>query len=303
MSVLKQYDGTYKMNESYLITLKEMGNIFEINYCSRPNISPNITLLDKNHYLINKTGEILDCNHIENRSENKFQVGQSLKRLRDIINTNVVNYREWKWITLTYKKNMRDTKQLYRDFQKFMQKLRYRYSSYRISYIIACEPQARGAWHIHLLLGFNDIAPFIPNATIESLWGNGFTKTNKLENIDNVGAYLTAYLGDMELTSDNLLELNKKGLKSLKNDIKQVEDKKYIKGGRLYLYPPKFNLYRASRDMKKPTTIKMPYYKAKEKIGIGLPIYKSCINIFDTNNSFSNTYYYEYYNKLRKIYK
>jgi hypothetical protein len=153
LSVLKQYDGTYKMNESYLITLKEMGNIFEINYCSRPNISPNITLLDKNHYLINKTGEILDCNHIENRSENKFQVGQSLKRLRDIINTNVVNYREWKWITLTYKKNMRDTKQLYRDFQKFMQKLRYRYSSYRISYIIACEPQARGAWHIHLLLG------------------------------------------------------------------------------------------------------------------------------------------------------
>ena len=303
MSVLKQYDGTYKMNESYLITLKEMGNIFEINYCSRPNISPNITLLDKNHYLINKTGEILDCNHIENRSENKFQVGQSLKRLRDIINTNVVNYREWKWITLTYKRNMRDTKQLYRDFQKFMQKLRYRYSKYRISYIIACEPQARGAWHIHLLLGFNDIAPFIPNETISEIWGNGFTKTNKLENIDNVGAYLTAYLGDMELTSDNLLELNKKGLKSLKNDIKQVQDKKYIKGGRLYLYPPKFNLYRASRDMKKPTTIKMPYYKAKEKIGVGLPIYKSCINIFDTNNSFSNTYYYEYYNKLRKIYK
>ena len=193
-----------------------------------------------------------------------------------------------------------------------MKKLRYRYSSYRISYIIACEPQARGAWHIHLLLGFNDTAPFIPNATIEAIWGKGFTKTNKLDNIDNIGAYLTAYLGDMELTEDNFATLNKKGLKIAKNDIKTIteidgiklkEPKSFIKGGRLYLYPPKFNLYRASRDMKKPIVSKVPYYKAKEKIGIGLPTYKSCINIYDTTNSFTNTYYYEYYNKSRKICK
>ena len=312
MSVLKRYNEQFKMNEQLMITLKEMGNIYEIDYCSKPNTIPNITLIDKDHYVINKTGEVIDCKHIANRSENKFQVGQSLKRLRDLINTNVTIPKQWKWVTLTYAKNMRDTKQLYLDFDKFIKRLRYRYSNYRISYIIACEPQARGAWHIHLLLGFNDTAPFIPNATIEVLWGNGFTKTNKLDNIDNVGAYLTAYLGDMELTEDNYATLNQKGLKIAENDIKTITEidgiklkqpKSFIKGGRLYLYPPKFNLYRASRDMKTPTISKMPYYKAKEKIGCPIPIYKSCINVTDTTNSFSNTYYYEYYNKNRKIYK
>lgn len=312
LGILKTYDNDFKMLEGALITFKEMGNIYEIDYCSRRNIIPNIRLLDKDHYLNIKTGEVIDCKHIENRSENKFQVGQSLKRLRDLINTNVVDTRYWKWITLTYAKNMTDTKQLYKDFEKFIKRVRYRFNKFNIEYIIACEPQARGAWHIHLLLGFDKIAPFIPNATIEELWGHGFTKTTQLDNIDNVGAYLTAYLGDMELTEENVSLLMKSGLELTKNDIKEVseidgiklkEPKSFIKGGRLYMYPPKFNLYRASRGMKKPTITKMPYYDAKKKVGSLKPTYTSCINITDTNNNFSNQYYYEYYNKVREISK
>lgn len=298
------------MNESKLITLKEMGNIYEINYSSRNNIVPNIQLIDKDHYLNIKSGEIIECNHIANRSESKFQVGQSLKRLRDIINSNIIDTNQWKWVTLTYKDNMRDTNQLYRDFKCFIKKMRYRYNKYNLSYIIACEPQARGAWHIHLLLGFNDIAPFVPNETIETIWGNGFTKTTKLDHIDNIGAYLTAYLGDMELTDTNIKEMIENGLHLSKNDIKQVTEidgiklkqpKSFIKGGRLYMYPPKFNLYRCSRDIKRPIVSKVPYYVATKKIGSTKPIYKSCISVTDTNNNFSNIYYYEYYNKNRKI--
>ena len=76
--------------------------------------------------------------------------------------------------------------------------------------------------------------------------GQGFTKTNKLDNIDNIGAYLTAYLGDMELTQENLQELEKNGLKMANIKIKEVneieniklkEPKSFIKGGRLYMYP------------------------------------------------------------------
>jgi hypothetical protein len=312
LSVLKTYQDDFKINENEMITFKEMGNIYEIDFSSRKNYCPQIQLLDKDHYLNLKTGEVIECKHIVNRSENKFQVGQSLKRLRDLINTNVIDTRYWKWITLTYAKNMQDTKQLYKDFEKFMKRVRYRFNKFNIEYIIACEPQARGAWHIHLLLGFDKIAPFIPNATIEELWGNGFTKTTQLDNIDNVGAYLTAYLGDMELTEENISILVKKGLELTKNDIKEVseldgiklkEPKSFIKGGRLYMYPPKFNLYRASRGMKKPKVEKMPYYDAKKKVGSLKPTYTSCINITDTNNNFSNQYYYEYYNKVREISK
>lgn len=309
MSVLKNYKDNFDMPINAIVTFKTMGNIYEIDYCSKKNYAPTIQLLDKNHYVDLKTGEVKDCKHIENRSQNKFQVGQSLKRLRDLINTNVTIPDNWKWITLTYKDNMQDTKRLYADFKRFMTRFRRKFHMFDIDYIIACEPQARGAWHIHLLLGFNKIAPFIPNATIEKLWEQGFTKTTKLDNIDNVGAYLTAYLGDMELNQENITLLIKNGIEVSKNDLKEVneidgiklkEPKSFIKGGRLYLYPPKFNLYRASRGIKKPLVEKIPYYDAKKKVGSLKPTYTSCINITDTNSNFSNNYYYEYYNKVRE---
>ncbi len=295
----------YSIGSEDLVTLKSMGNIYEICYIQKRNNKITTQLLDKDHYFNKETGEVFECNHIKNRSENKFQVGQSLKRLRDLINTNVVIPQNCKWITLTYSKNMQDTKQLYKDFQKFIQKIRYQYKKYKIEYIVACEPQARGAWHMHLILIFDRVAPFIPNATIEKIWEQGFTKTNDLDNIDNIGAYLTAYLGDMELNEENIQELNKQGLNASKMELKQVNKvdnvkletpKSFIKGGRLYMYPPKFNLYRTSRGIKQPTKQFFSYHVAKEKVGLRLPTYSKGFVIQDSNNSFSNEIIYEYYN-------
>lgn len=291
-----------------LVSLKIMGHIYEICYLQKRNNEIKIQLIDKDHYMYLDTGEIFECNHIDNRAENKFQVGQSLKRLRDYINTNVVDTNKCKWITLTYAKNMQDTKILYKDFQKFMQKLRYQYKDYNIEYITACEPQARGAWHMHLILIFDKVAPFIPNATIEKLWQEGFTKITKLDDIDNIGAYLTAYLGDMEFTAENILELQKKGVNVSQMALKEVneiegiklkEPKSFIKGGRLYMYPPKFNLYRISRGIKKPKKEYYSYHVAQEKIGCTKPTYSKGIKISDTENSFDNIIIYEYYNTKR----
>lgn len=297
----------YSIGSEDLVALKSMGNIHEICYIQKRNNKITTQLLDKDHYFNKETGEVFECNHIKNRSENKFQVGQSLKRLRDLINTNVVIPQNCKWITLTYAKNMQDTKQLYKDFQKFIQKIRYQYKKYKIEYIVACEPQARGAWHMHLILIFDRVSPFIPNATIEKIWEQGFTKTNDLDNIDNIGAYLTAYLGDMELNEENIQELNKRGLNASKMEIKQVNKvdnvkletpKSFIKGGRLYMYPPKFNLYRASRGIKQPIKQLYSYHVAKEKVGLRLPTYSKGFVIQD--NSFTNKIIYEYYNTKLK---
>ena len=297
----------YSIGSEDLVTLKSMGNIHEICYIQKRNNKITTQLLDKDHYFNKETGEVFECNHIKNRSENKFQVGQSLKRLRDLINTNVVIPQNCKWITLTYAKNMQDTKQLYKDFQKFIQKIRYQYKKYKIEYIVACEPQARGAWHMHLILIFDRVAPFIPNATIEKIWEQGFTKTNDLDNIDNIGAYLTAYLGDMELNEENIQELNKQGLNAFKMEIKQVNKvdnvkletpKSFIKGGRLYMYPSNFNLYRASRGIKQPIKQLYSYHVAKEKVGLRLPTYSKGFVIQD--NSFTNKIIYEYYNTKLK---
>lgn len=299
----------YSIGREDLVSLKTMGHIYEICYFQKKNDKIIVQLLDKDHYMYLDTGEIFECNHIANRAENKFQVGQSLKRLRDYINTNVVEPNKCKWITLTYKKNMTDSKQLYSDFKRFMTRFKRRFKEYGIEYIAACEPQARGCWHMHLIIIFDRVAPFIPNATIEVLWEQGFTKTTKLDDIDNIGAYLTAYLGDMEFTEENIQELQKQGLKVSQMALKEVneiegiklkEPKSFIKGGRLYMYPPKFNLYRISRGIKKPIKEYYSYHVAKEKAGLRLPTYSKGIRISDTEKNFDNMIIYEYYNTKRK---
>lgn len=298
-----------KIEPQHLVSVKRMGSIYEICYCEHSNRSATIQLIDKDHYINLQSGIVFECNHIENRSQSKAQISQSLKRLRDLINNNVIEPKNWKWITLTYRENMQDTKKLYRDFQKFMQRLRYKYNKYNIDYIIACEPQGRGAWHIHLLLGFNTTAPYIANKEIEMLWQLGFTKTQKLNDIDNIGAYLTAYLGDIELNDNNITLLKENGVNVSKMVLKEVnqiegislkEPKSFIKGGRLYMYPPNFNLYRFSRGIKKPIKEYWEYKQIKEKVGLAQPTYSNCISLIDTDLNYNNKIIYEYYNTKRK---
>lgn len=129
--------------EASIVKLKEMGNVFEIMYQDRVNRQIQIKKLNENEYLNLVTGEIITCNHIKNRSESLFQVSQSLKRLRDYINTNVIEPKNCRWITLTYAENMTNTEKLYIDFKNFMKRLRYKLKSYKMEYIVAMEPQGR----------------------------------------------------------------------------------------------------------------------------------------------------------------
>ena len=133
-----------------------------------------------------------------------------------------------------------------------------------------------------------------------------------LVNIDNVGAYLTAYLGDIECTPDNLkmLGLSPDDLRiKLVDSIDGIElkqPKKFIKGGRLYLYPPKFNLYRCSRGIKKPKKDIMLYSEALKKIGYRKPTFTSALTLtgFDIateEKTFSKTIAYEFFNTKRVV--
>lgn len=287
-----------KINEHFLVSVKKMGSIYELCYCEHKNNKATIQLLDKEHYTKLSTGEVFECKHISNRADSKAQISQSLKRLRDYINTNVVEPKNCKWITLTYKENMKDTKKLYIDFKNFIKRFKYKYGHFE--YIVAMEPQERGAWHCHCIIIFDKKAPFIPNKIIETLWQHGFTKTNKLDDIDNIGAYLTAYLGDMEYKEEygsemlyNIKVVEEIGTQKLK------EPKKFIKGGRLHLYPPNFNLYRISRGIKQPTKEYMQYSFIKEKAGLCEPTYSKSIKLTDIDNNFSNKIIYEYYNTKR----
>lgn len=286
------------------MTVKRCGNIIEIRYM-RSTPAAVIEKVNADLYVDMRTGEVREFRHAANRSDSKASVAQSLRKLRDLINANLTEPEKALWVTLTYRENMRDAKRIYEDFRRFWQRFRYnieKYGYFSAEYITAAEPQARGAWHLHCLFLFPEKAPFIPNADMAHIWGHGFTKTKSLKEIDNPGLYLTAYLGDMELTeamsagvtrgriaeSDTIDEQGKRQKKAI------------IKGARLRLYPPGFNLYRASRGVKRPEVWQTTEGEAQEVIH-GAPLtYEKTIAITDEAGAIKNIINYRQYNCASK---
>ena len=93
-----------------------------------------------------------------------------------------------KFITLTFAENITDITFANRYFSKFIMRLKYRYPN--IKYIAVIEFQRRGAVHYHMLMNDN----YLPNALLSEIWGMGFVKINKIDHVDNVGAYVCKYL-------------------------------------------------------------------------------------------------------------
>jgi len=281
-----------KPESADVVTVKMAGNITEIRFSKISAGSP-IKKVDKDHGVDVRTGELVEFQHNINRAGDKHSVAQTLKRLRDIINTNLESPDNALWVTFTYAENMRDDKQLYTDFHAFFKRFR-RYQERKgqlpAEYIACAEPQGRGAWHLHLILLFPDRAPFIPNAEMARLWKHGFTKVKSLKNLENPGLYLTCYLGDMELT-----EAAQAGAMSAR--IKEVDvtgadgvrqKKAIIKGARLHMYPPGFNIYRTSRGIKRPTVSTMTEGEAQKLVGDAPLTYEKTISVTDEGGTIRN---------------
>ena len=279
------------------VTLKRCGNVYEIRYMhSTPN--PAIEKLDRDTYIDLRTGEIKSITHSTSRKSDLASVAQSLRNLRDLINSNLTDPDSALWVTFTYAENMRDTKQLYEDFRRFWLRFRYyldKQDRPAAEYIIAAEPQGRGAWHLHGLFIFPEKAPFIPNGEMEQLWRQGFTKTKSLSEISNPGLYLTAYLGDMEIT-EALTSGITRGRLAETNE-QDGKKKAVIKGARLHFYPVGFHLYRASRGVKRPVTYQLTEAEAQMMVK-GLPLaYEKTISITDESGSVRNIINYRQYNR------
>ncbi len=236
-----------EIKKSKRVKVKRMNDILEVvgvDRCSNGFI--NIKKISKDKYINLVTGEVIMAEISENRGQNVAGLKRTFKAMRELINNNFVGASNELHVILTYAENMTDTERLYDDFRKFWQKFKRRYGN-EYDYITVIEPQGRGAWHHHLLIRDNTGKElFIPSPEMEKLWGHGFIKIRSLEKIDNIGAYLTAYLTDVEVTYENVKEviLNKD------TKIKEVEidgkKKSFIKGGRMHFYPSGMNLYRKS---------------------------------------------------------
>lgn len=287
------------------VQMKKMGNITEVRYMRRTQ-NGNIRKVNKENYVLVSTGEVKKFQHTETRADSKASVAQSLAHLRDLLNTNIVNTEQCRWLTLTYRENMKDTKRLYEDAKKFHMRLRYylrRKGLPSYEYIECCEPQARGSWHMHIVIIFSNVikSPYIPNDALSEIWGHGFTKIKALKDVDNVGLYLTAYLTDMELSESFQCGNTKGDLKAvtIKDDHGNKLQKAIVKGARLSLYPPGFRIYRTSRGIKKPEIVKCTEAEAMEEVGTASLVFERTIRISNGEYGF-NVINYRQFNKTRK---
>ncbi len=115
----------------------------------------------------------------------KFSLNRTKTEIRRLTNSNPqLN----KFMTLTFAENITDLKEANYIFNQFIKRISYKYPDFE--YLAVPEFQKRGAVHYHLLCKL----PFVEIAEIQSLWGQGFIKINKIDNVNNVGVYVCKYL-------------------------------------------------------------------------------------------------------------
>lgn len=141
----------------------------------------------------------------ESDSDDTDSRERSLKRakanLRRLVNSNIGRHgKEFtaKFLTLTFKENVQDIEQANYEFVKFIKRLNYYCFGTKkanLKYTCVIEFQKRGAIHYHVII-YN--MPFVKANDIAKVWGNGFIKINKIDDVDNVGAYVAEYLGQAE---------------------------------------------------------------------------------------------------------
>lgn len=281
------------------------GDITEITIMEHISEGSPCRKVDRDHYIDIRDNRLCEYQHIENRAQCLKSVRASLKRIRELINTNVTVPERVRWVTLTYAECMTDTKRLYSDFHAFWKRFCYwcKKEGYsKPEYISVIEPQARGAWHVHAFFIWPCSAPFVPADDLARLWGFGFVKIKALDNVDNAGAYFTAYLADLPLDEIDGVSIpngSQIAEKFVLDDNSKPVKKKILKGGRLCLYPPGTNIVRRSRGISDPVSIRTIAAVAEmEKATAGTVTFSGGYSIFSDGNLI-NRVSISYYNKRR----
>lgn len=287
-----------------IVTFTKMNHISEIMYMSRVNIQSNIKKISHDEYVDLKTGEIKKFSkNSETRADNIESLKKTFKKLRYLINNNFVGNPNEFFITLTFSPNefgwrpsVSDTEYLAKCMKVFIQRLKRKYG--QIEFVRVLEPHADGHAHYHMLIRFDDYEKiFIPNSELNALWGYGFVQVNNLKNVDNIGAYVSAYFSDIELNEqtghDKMMTDNDSTV------IVEKSGKKYIKGGRLKYYPVGVQIFNKSKGLKYPDRKRMTYLEAKEKAGSDQPTFQKTMILSDVDNDFELSIRYEYYNSKR----
>jgi len=193
----------------------------------------------------------------EDKHINRKKTLQRARRdLRRLINCNIAEYS--KFVTLTFREDVRNIRMANYDFKKFKQRLETRIG-HKLQY--ACVPDFTKEGRIHYHCVFFNL-PYVKNKELRAIWRNGYVKINKIDNVDNVGAYVCKYM-----TKD-------------KDDPRLLGQKMYF----------------SSRGLKKPVEIK----KEEEVDNLAVALPPSALTYETTFENEHNTIVYKQYNMKRR---
>jgi hypothetical protein len=243
----------FYMNGGVIISIKSYnkkavisGDIIEF-YDYKNNV-----LYDYKDTKKNSKGRQAKAKFEDKLANRKKTLQRNSRNIRRLVNCNIQE--DSKFITLTFADNITDLKQANYEWKKFKQRLETKIG-YKLQYLVVIEFQKRGAIHYHCVM-FN--LPYIQNNKLREIWGNGFVKINKIDNVDNVGAYVCKYIAK-------------------DNDDTRLEGEK---------------MYFTSRGLKKPVEIKEK--DRVESLASSLPV--SALTYSNTFENEYNSVFYRQYN-------
>lgn len=267
------------------------GNVVEVTEMVDANRVCHAIKVDKGHWVDPETGEIheYDSAGAVSRLDNRQELLRTFATIRALVNANCKDPSRIRWVTLTYAENMTDTDRLYSDFKSFWMRFKRRWG--KCDYITVVEPQRRGAWHVHLIAIWAGRAPFVPNDELRECWGHGFVMVKAVDDVDNLGAYLSAYLADVEVPTGGVEKVQGDGT-----------TKRFAKGARLSLYPAGMNIYRTSRGIRRPEVFwvdtREDWHRYEMLLGDRSPVYEREI-VFRDDEGRERRIWKSQYNLLR----
>ena len=173
--------------EVYKNKVIKSGDVYEIYTYEKP-IYKGFEGKGGRHHQDNTSDEVKEQNRERVLARNQ-------KDIRRIVNS---NFNQWgelsKFLTLTFKDDIRDLKEANALFSDFVYRINYHIFGTKksaLKYLCVPEFTKKGRVHYHVAI-FN--MPYVPHKRLMELWGNGGLNIKKISQVDNVGAYICKYL-------------------------------------------------------------------------------------------------------------
>lgn len=141
-----------------------------------------------------ETGELIP-KKLTSRARSNIRARNELRRVA-LANFN----NKSKFITLTFREHIEDVAEANKLFKEFIKRLNaYRKKKAKqkkqkepenLKYIAVIEFTKAGRIHFHMLCDLK----YTPAKEIEEVWGQGFIQINRIDHVDNIGAYVIKYM-------------------------------------------------------------------------------------------------------------